>query len=157
MDFQQRLEKAIERGKRESDARRSSAAKQGISEEEAKRVHSGLRLTLSELIEERVGKLPDHFPGFRYESIVGDRGWGAAIYRDDAGPGRADYYSRLEMAIRPFSQARVLELTAKGTIRDKEMFNRSFHQRLDEVQLATFVESIDLWTLEFAELYAAKS
>ena len=61
------------------------------------------------------------------------------------------------MTIRPFSSFHVLELTAKGTIRDKEVFNRSHYQRLSEVDSATFRELIDLWILEYAELYAAKS
>ena len=49
--------------------------------------------------------LPDHFPGFRFETIVGDRGWGAAVSRDDAGrsPSEARIsFSPMEMTFRPF-------------------------------------------------------
>jgi hypothetical protein len=161
MDFQERLEKAIERGQRSGSARASEAAKAAMNEEECKRLHLQLRLSLSEHIEECIAKLPDHFPGFRFETVVGDRGWGAAVSRDDlilgADGQRKNAFSRLEMTIRPFSSYHVLELTAKGTIRDKEVFNRSHYQRLSEVDPATFRELIDLWILEYAELYAAKS
>jgi hypothetical protein len=161
MDFEKRLEKAIERGARTSTDRTRAAEKQAINEEELKRLHSQFRLQLSEHIEECVRQLPDHFPGFRYETIVGDRGWGAAVSRDDLGHSRdghrENFFSRLEMTIRPYSSYHVLELTAKGTIRNKEVFNRSHYQRLTEADLMTFREMIDHWILEFAELYAAKS
>ncbi|HEX4131581.1 MAG TPA: hypothetical protein VHZ24_16195 [Pirellulales bacterium] len=158
MDFQKRLEKAVERGQRSGEVRAREAARQAISEEELKRLHTQLRLELSEHIEQCVGRLPDHFPGFRFETVVGDRGWGAAVSRDDlvlGGDGqRRNFYSRLEMSIRPFSSAQVLELLGKATIRNKELFNRSHYQRLAEVDQATFRELIDLWILEYAERYA---
>ena len=50
----------------------------------------------------------------------------------------------------------VLDLTAKGTIRNKEVFNRSFFEKLADVDLDKFRELIDVWVLEYAELYAAK-
>ncbi len=161
MDFEKRLEKAIERGQRASEAKAQSAAQQAYSEEELKRLHSQHRLELSEHIEECIKRLPDHFPGFRFETIVGDRGWGAAVSRDDIGWSadrqRQNLFSRLEMTIRPFSSYHVLELTAKGTIRNKEVFSRSHFQRLGEADAKTFRDMIDLWILEYAELYAAKS
>lgn len=161
MDFEKRLEKAIERGKRMHDARAAEAARQALTEEELKRLHGQYRLELSEHIEECVGRLPDHFPGFRYETVMGDRGWGAAVSRDDLSPTRdgqgQNLFSRLEMTIRPFSSYHVLELAAKGTIRNKEAFNRSHYQRLAEADPATFRELVDHWTLEYAELFAAKT
>lgn len=161
MDFEQRLERAIERGKRTSDAVARAAAQQAVSEEEFKRLHSQYRLDLSEHIERCMRQLPDHFPGFRLEAVVGERGWGATVSRDDVGraldAGRASYFSRLEMTIRPYSAYHVLELSAKGTIRNKELFNRTHYQRLAEADPNTFMEMIDLWILEYAELYAAKT
>lgn len=160
MDFQQRLEKAVERGNHAGNARAKAAAQAAISEEECKRLHTKYRLELSEHIEEVVQQLPQHFPGFRFESVVGERGWGAAISRDDlvldAGK-RSNSFSRLEVAVRPYSSAHVLELTAKGTIRNKEIYNRSHYQLLGQVDLASFSNLVDLWVLEYAELYAAKS
>lgn len=159
MDFEKRLEKAIERGERMSSERALEAQQQALNEEELKRLHAQFRLELSEHIEECVRQLPDHFPGFRYETIVGDRGWGAVVSRDDLGRSRdshrANFFSRLEMTIRPYSSYHVLELAAKGTVRNKEVFNRSHYQRLTEVDATTFREMIDQWILEFAELYAA--
>ena len=161
MEFHKRLEKAIERGQRAGSARAAAAAEKALTEKELARLHSQYRLELCERIEACLKQLADPFPGFRFETIVGDQGWGAAISRDDievrARRGRTNYFSRLEMLIRPASSYHVLDLTAKATIRNKELFNRSHYQRLSEVDLTSFTEMIDLWVLEYAELYAAKS
>jgi hypothetical protein len=160
-DFDQRLKKAIERGQRTGIARASAEARRAMSEQELHRLHSQYRLELCEHIEQRLKKVPRHFPGFQFESLVSDRGWGAAISRDDVevGEGRrqTNYYSRLELFIRPLSKYHVLDLAAKGTIRNKEIFRRKHFQPLAEVDLSAFTERIELWVLEYAELYAAKS
>jgi hypothetical protein len=49
----------------------------------------------------------------------------------------------------------VLELVAKGTVRNKEVFSRNHYQRLADVDLESFRELIELWVLDYAELYAA--
>ena len=160
MDFQERLERAIQRGQRSSDAEAQARAEQATSEEEFRRLHSQYRLELSDHIEECLRALPRHFPGFRYETLVGDRGWGAAISRDDFSlrdGKRTSLFSRLEVFVRPPSASHVLDLNAKGTIRNRELFNRAQYQRLAEVDLPMFNEQIDRWVLEYAELYAAKS
>jgi hypothetical protein len=160
MDFQKRLEKAVERGQRLSDAEAQAKAEQAMGEEELRRLHAQYRRELVERIEACVAQLPNHFPGFRYETVVGDRGWGAAVTRDDilleAGR-RGTFFSRLEVVVRPFSSLHVLEVAAKGTIRNKELFNRGYYQRLVEVDTTSFQELIDRWVLEYAELYAAKT
>ena len=80
---------------------------------------------------------PNVFPGYQYETIYGDKGWGGACFRDDlriAGGQRTSNYSRLEMTVRPYSPSlHVLELAAKGTIRNKEAFNRNYYEKLEEV------------------------
>ena len=161
MDFHERLEKAIGRGQRASDVRARAKAEKAVTEKELARLHSQYRLQLSERIEACLRQLSDHLPGFRFETIVNDRGWGAAISRDDvkmrSGRGRTNYYSRLEMVVRPASSYHLLDLTAKATIRNRELFNRSHFQRLIEADVTSFTEMIDLWVLEYAELYAAKS
>ena len=158
MDFQKRLEKAVERGKRVSEARAQAQAELALTEEELKRLHSQHRLEFSEHIEACLQQLANQFPGFRYELVVGDRGWGAAMARDDLSLGggkRSNYYSRLEMTIRPFSSSHVVELAAKATARNKEIFNRSQYQPLGKADPKSFHELIDLWALEYAEAYAA--
>ena len=159
-DFESRLKKAIERGERRGDKRAQEARAKALSEAECRRLHTKYRLELSERIERCLRQLADHMPGFRFETVVGERGWGAAVSRDDAGArrgsGRRNYFSRLEMTIRPASSYHVLDLTAKATIRNKELFNRSHYQRLTEVDPTSFAEMIDIWVLEYAELYAAK-
>jgi len=160
MDFEKRLHKAIERGKRISEARSRAEEAKAVTEEELHRLHSQYRLDLSERIEGCIKRLPEYFPGFRFKSVVGENGWGCEVRRDDVGVGsggrRANFFSRLEMTVRPFNRYHVLELAAKGTIRNKEVFSRTHYERLEEADLTTFHELIDFWTLEFAELYAAK-
>jgi hypothetical protein len=160
MDFEQRLSKAIERGARRGDVRQEEAAQKALTEEELKRLHTQSRLLLSEHIERCLERLPSHLPGFRYESVVSERGWGAAVLRDDMAGGRglprSNVFSRLELVVRPFSPYHVLELAGKATVRNKEVFNRTHYQRLTEADTTSFTELIDLWVLEFAELYSAK-
>ena len=161
MDFQQRLEKAVQRGQKRSQARSAADRAKALSAEELKRLHSQYRLSLSDHIEQCIAALPNHFPGFQVETLYGDAGWGAAVKRDDmgrkSGGGRANFYSRLEVTVRPVSDAFVLELSAKGTIRNKEVFNRSHFEKLADVDMDTFAELADLWILEYAELFAAAS
>jgi hypothetical protein len=157
-EFEDRLQRAIERGKKSRDVADREAAGRAMSEEECKRLHTQYRLELSEHIERCLHKLPDHFPGFRYETVVGERGWGAACSRDDVGilDGiRRNLFSRLEMTVRNYSSLRVLEIWAKGTIRDREVFNRTQYQKLAEADPQLLRESLDLWVLEYAERYAS--
>ncbi len=157
MDFDERLEKAIARGEKVREAQEREAAGRALTEEEFKRLHATVRLDLADHIEKCLQKLPDHFPGFRWESIVGDRGWGAACSRDDVAlgdGGRRNWYSRLEVTVRPYSPAHVIEIAAKGTIRNKEVFARSQFQKLAESDVQSLRDAVDLWVLEYAEKYA---
>ncbi|MBX3412536.1 MAG: hypothetical protein KF708_07600 [Pirellulales bacterium] len=160
MDFEQRLQKAIQRGQSASDAEARARAERAMGEEELKRLHSQYRLELSDYIEKCLRKLPQYLPGFQFETVVSDRGWGGKVSRDDfarhAGS-RDSVFSRLELVVRPFSSAHVLELQAKGTVRNKEIFNRSQYHPLHETDINTFEHTVDVWVLEFAELYAARS
>lgn len=160
MSFEGRLDKAIERGRRLGNAREQAQRDRAMTDQELQRLHSQFRLELSEQIETCLRQLADRFPGFQFETIVGERGWGAAIRRDNLrfGTGRrTSQFSRLEMLIRPFSEYHVLELTAKATAHNREIFNRSHFQPLSEVDPTAFSEMIDNWSLEYAELYAAEA
>ena len=159
MDFEQRLQKAVQRGRQLGDQRRNREAEAALNEEDLKALHSKHRLILSEKIESCVKQLQHHFPGFQFETIFGERGWGAAVSRDDiqiSSGKRSNHYSRLEMTIRPFSKAHVLDLAAKGTIHNKEIFNQNHFEKIAETDQDSFVELIDLWVLEYAEMYSAK-
>ena len=160
MSFDDRLKQAIERGQQRAEAQAHAQKTHAMTEEEFKRLHSQLRLDLSEHIESCVGRLPNHFPGFRYETMFGDRGWGAACFRDDltiVRGTRSSVYSRLEITVRPYSQTlHVLELTGKGTIRNKEVFNRTWFEKLEEASAEKFRDLVDAWVLEYAELYAVR-
>ena len=159
-EFEERLKRAVKRGQHRSQQQAAAQRAQSLGEEELKRLHTKYRIELAEHIERCVEKLIDHFPGFQYETIYGDRGWGAAVKRDDVratGDGRSSHYSRLELTIRPYSVLHVLDLNAKGTIRDREVFTRKHFERLTEADPDTYQELIDVWVLEFAEIYAAKN
>src|SRR5436190_9797856 len=133
MSFRERLQRATERGKQSRAAQLNEAAAKALSEEECRRLHSQYRLALTEHIEKCLGEMADNFPGFRLETIVDDRGWGAAASRDDIGlvAGRRDsFFSRLQLVVSPFSKYHVLELVAKGTVRNKEVLSRTHYQRL---------------------------
>ena len=159
-DFQSRLESAIARGKHRAEVRNAQAKKEELSEEELRRMHSSFRLTLSDRIERAVGQVADHFPGFRQESILDEEGWGNACYRDDLlieGGKRKNQYSRFEIVVRPFSELRVLDVKAKGTILNRELFRRGHFLPIDEVDVDEFFQLIDTWAIEFAELYSTKT
>ena len=160
MSFDDQLREAIERGQRRGDVQAREAAARALTEEEYRRLHSQARLTLSEHIESCIKRLPSYFPGFQYETMYGDRGWGGAGFRDDLvfgrGPGASDY-SRLEVTVRPYSPLHVLDLAAKGTIRNREIFSRNYFEPLDQADAAKFLQLIDAWVLEYAELYAART
>ncbi|MFQ5732344.1 MAG: hypothetical protein ACE5KM_10370 [Planctomycetaceae bacterium] len=158
MEFQKRLERAIERGQQTRNEKGRLEAEKALSAEELKSQHTRYRLELSEHIEGCLKQLADQFPGFEFQTVV-DNGWGGKISRDDLtrGPGRSvqSLYSRLEMVIRPYSDTRIVELVVKGAIRNKEVLKRSHYQFLAQVDFDSFRELIDLWVLEYAEKYAA--
>lgn len=159
-DFQSRLESAIARGKKRADIKAHQQRAKELSEDELRRLHTSHRLALSEQIEAAVHQVSDHFPGFREESLFGEVGWGAACYRDDlriVSGRRENQYSRLEMVIRPYSDSRVLDLKGKGTVMNRELFNRSFYIPIAEVDVDEFERLIDTWSIEYAEVYAAKT
>jgi hypothetical protein len=160
MDFDEKLQNAIQRGQRRGDVRAQAQRHAELTEEECKRLHGQYRLALSERIELCMKRLPNHFPGFRYETLIGERGWGAACFRDDLRldrGARASDFSRLEMTVRPYSSSlHVLELAAKGTVRNKEVFTRTYFEPLGEVDIEKFLGLVDAWVLEYAEGYASK-
>ena len=158
MSFDERLQRAIQRGKRTRDDKNKEADAVRMSEEEIKNLHSKYRLELSEHIENNLKQLSDQFPGFDYQTVFGEDGWGAKISRDHVNLGEdrssKNLYSRFEMVIRPYSDAHIVELVGKATIRNKELFNRTNYHFLHELDEETFRELIDLWALDFAEQYA---
>ncbi len=158
--FKDRLESAIARGVARGQRAASAAKAAAISEEELRQRHTAYRLSLSEKIEQAIAQVADHFPGFRIESLFGSEGWGSACYRDDLkldGGRRKNLYSRLEMAIRPASDAGVLDLKGKATVVNRELFNRSHFVKVAEVEEPEFASLIDAWAIEFAENYASRS
>lgn len=159
-DFDERLQRAIQRGSKTAEARHAAARQEALNEEQLRRLYSQYRLEVSEHIEASLARLPSYLLGFQYENVTSDRGWGGAVARDDfdfAGGRRGSTFSRLEIVVRPFSAAaKVLEVSARGTIRNREVFNRSHYQLLADTVVERFEELVDAWVLEYAELYAAR-
>ena len=109
-------------------------------------------------VEKCLDDLADNFPGFHVETVADDSGLGSVARRDDVSLPRGrneNLFSRLQMVVSPFSKYHVLDVVAKGTIRNKEVFSRNHYQQLNEVDLDRFRELIEQWVLEYAELYAA--
>ena len=161
MDFEKRLERALSRGANTRSSQEQMQTDRKLSDEQLHTEHSRCRLELSEQIESCLRKLADYIPGFRFETIVSDAGWGARVSRDDIslvrGRSAGTKYSRLEVLVRPFSSAHIIELVGKGTIRNKELFQRTHYQFLNQVDLQSLLNLVDLWVLEYAEMYAARS
>jgi hypothetical protein len=158
MSFRERLQRATERGKQIRAAQLDEAAAKALSEEECRRLHSQYRLALTDHIEKCLSELADNFLGFRFETVVDESGWGAEVSRDDlslASGRRTTFFSRFRIVVSPYSSYRVLDIAAKGTVRNKEVLSRNHYQRLAEVDLQTFRELIETWALEYAELYSA--
>jgi hypothetical protein len=161
MDFEKRLERALSRGANTRSSEEQAQSDRKLSDEQLHTEHSRCRLELSEQIESCLRKLADYIPGFRFEIVVSDAGWGARVSRDDIALGRGrspgTEYSRLEILVRPFNSTHILELVGKGTIRNKEVFQRNHFQFLSQVDLQSLVNLVDLWVLEYAEMYAART
>jgi hypothetical protein len=166
MDFKERLQRAAQRGQRAREAELSAAEARALSEEECRRLHANFRLPLSEYIERCLRELADRFPGFTVQTIVDDTGWGAEAARDDVDlnsgrrglrrtqPSR-NAFSRLRIVVSPHNKYHVLDLAAKGTIRNKETFTRNHYQRLADVDEHNFRELVEQWVLDYAEMFAA--
>lgn len=160
VDFEKRLKSAIDRGQRKGAAESSQLQKQQMSEQELRQRHTDFRLKLSEHIEHALRQLPEHFPGFAFETIYGNRGWGGAIYRDDLtterGTGRGgSFYSRLEITVRPPGEYDIVDIAVKGTIRNKEVLAKNYYEDIQSARLESFMQKIDNWVIQYAERYAA--
>ncbi len=158
-EFEDRLKAAIERGKIQGQRAQDELSQLQATQEQLRRQHTQIRLTLSEHIESIVKRMADYFPGFRYENVFGDAGWGAACWRDFlslSGGQRKSQYSRFEMVIRPVNEYLVVDLHAKGTIDNRSVLTRNYYQPVAEADTAHFLKLADNWALAFAELYAAK-
>ncbi|HQX49801.1 MAG TPA: hypothetical protein PLR25_07825 [Planctomycetaceae bacterium] len=159
-NFDEQLQKAIQRGEQARMADSASAHADAATEEELRMTHSQLRSDLTEHIESCLKKLCDHFPGFEYTTVVNEKGWGARLTRDDIKLGRGNSrneYSRLEVLVRPFSDMHILEIATKGTLRNRETLNRSNYRFLKEATLPELKKMVDGIVLEFAQQFSANS
>ena len=146
MDFDNELEAAIKRGQQRGEVLQNTAKEAALSAEEIRNRHNDFRLHLSDHIEVCLKKLANHFPGFEYETIYGSRGWGGAVARNDLdrGPdGRAgSFFSRLELTVRPQNEFNVVNITGKGTIRDKEIFSWNYFEDIFDAKNDEFEERL---------------
>lgn len=158
-DFEDRLQRAIRRGQQFREAEGTNSGTDSATAEDLRMKHSELRNEMTEHIEQCLRKLADHFPGFEFSSVLNEKGWGARISRDDLNlkPGQSrSQYSRLEIVVKPFSDAHILELSTKGTIRNRESLNRSNFRFLADATVEILKQMVDSVVLEFAEQYSAQ-
>ncbi len=153
-DFEEQIKQAIDRGRVRHEARNAAEQAKKLSEEEIRSRHAQFRLQLSEHIEAGLKKIASHFPGFRYETIYGDRGWGGALSRDDMVRGGAKY-SRLEVVVRPINEYHVVNLTGKGTVRNRELFAWNHFEEISQADENRLIALVDGWMLQYAEQFAA--
>ena len=160
MDFEDKLQKAVQRGQNRNAARSNAEKQAAMSNEQIRNRHNEYRLNLSDHIETCLKQLSGPFPGFEYETIYGEKGWGGAVSRNDIdrGPdGKAgSFFSRVEVTVRPQNEFNVVNIAGKGTIRDKEIFNWNHFEEIHEAKQQDFEQMIDKWILQFAEAFAAR-
>ncbi len=155
VDFDRKLQEAIARGQTRNDAMAKAQKSEQLSKDELKRRHTDFRLRVSEHIESALKKTAEHFPGFQYETVFGEKGWGGALYRDDLMRGGA-MFSRVEFVVRPLGEYPIVVLTGKGTIRNRELFAWTHHEEIEEATTESLYAVIDGWILNYAEQFAAK-
>jgi hypothetical protein len=157
-DFEDRLKNALRRGAQRSDDKKQAEAAKQASEDDLKNLHTKPRLAISEHIEKVIRQIADHIPGFRYETVFGVNGWGAAAWTDElrlkSGQNR-HRYSRLEITIKPVTSYFILELRCKGMIGNREVLSRSYFEPVADADPDQFRQLVDTWAVQFAEMYAA--
>ena len=124
MDFNKRLQQAIQRGQKVSDDQDQARVSRALGEDELRKLHADYRIKFSDHIEQCLQQLADHFPGFECRTVVGEEGWGAEISRDDLGLGGKNqpktyysrFYSKLLLVIN-FATAKVLGITIPPSLR----------------------------------------
>ncbi len=158
MDFSERLQKAVERGRQHGEVAVRQQQQSQLTEEESRALHARARVELSDHIEACLQHVAHEFPGFDFQTVMTPEGFGAKISRDNV-RGRSGtltrQYSHLELIIRSYSSTRILDVVCRGAIANKEVLQRSQFQQLAELDLDTFRHLVDQWVLEYAEKYAA--
>lgn len=159
MSFEDRLSKAIQRGERERQAKNHAMAERVLTEEEFRALHNQSRLELSEHITACLKKVVDHFPAFDLTEIVTTDGWGAKISMDELAPGSGKgltrFFSHLILNVTPFSKSHILEIQGRGSIRNREVIQRTYFQLLTEIDRELLLQTVDQWVLEYAEKFSA--
>ena len=157
-EFRERLESAFKRGKQAAERKAEVERQAEQTEERLRERHSQYRLQLCEEIERTMTKLADLMPGFRWESVYDDDGWGAACFRENLhfeDGRRTTRFSRFQIVVRPCTELLVLDIKGKATINNRETFNRSHFAKLADLDLADFRRCIESWSLQYAEAVAA--
>ncbi|MEZ6094653.1 MAG: hypothetical protein R3C03_10520 [Pirellulaceae bacterium] len=155
MSFEEQIRNAINRGKQRGDQQREAERAAEMSLEERKNLHGRYRLNLCDHIEKNLEQVTHMIPGFKYETVYGDRGWGGAISRDDVLRG-GTFYSRLEITVRPLTEQNLLTIIGRGTVRNKEVFNWNHFAEIQEVDDETFQKQVDLWIIQYVEMFSGK-
>ncbi|MEQ1904504.1 MAG: hypothetical protein ABL888_09990 [Pirellulaceae bacterium] len=153
MNFEDQIKKAIDRGRQTGQISQEASRAAQLTQDELKRRHSAYRLELSEYIEQTLRKVPNLVPGFSFETVYGDRGWGGAIARDDIQRG-GTFYSRLELSVRPAGEYGLLTIVGRGTIKNREVLSWNHFAEIADVETNAFKKLIDAWILQYIEMFS---
>ena len=160
MDFDDKLQQAIQRGQERTNARTTAKKLEEMSKEDVRNRHNDFRLSLSDHIEVCLKQMANHFPGFDYETIYGAKGWGGALTRNDIDRGpdgrEGTFFSRIELTVSPLNEFNVVNIAGKGTIRDKEIFVWNHFEDIHDANQESLEQMLDKWVLQFAEQFAAR-
>jgi hypothetical protein len=145
------------RGSQRASDKKAEAAGE-MTPEKLKNLHNQFRLELSSYIDGVMRQIVDQMPGFNLETLFGEKGWGAAVSRDDLllnKKQRDNHYSRLEIFVRPMNDYYIVDLASKATVRNREIWNRNVFFPVVEAKLEMLQEQVNQWAIQFAEQYAA--
>ena len=78
------------------------------------------------------------------------------MHHFDPGTGTIDVTcGNLSSAWATNTTSTMLDISAKGAVRNKENFSRNHYQLLKDADLDAFRNLVEQWTLDYAEQYAA--
>ena len=156
-DFRKRLQRAVRAGQT-ADRQRTDEERQNREKNRALRaLHERYEAGIRDRIGDCLRDLIEEFPGFDLQDVYHDKGRGYAILRDDSlkrGGASDRYYSRLEIYVHHFKEHGFLEVTAKGSIRNREKFHRTEDDRLEDLDAELFSKFIERLVLQYARDYA---
>jgi hypothetical protein len=157
-DFRSRIQRAVNSGKGADRGRAAEKREARQAGRKIRELHENFDGELRPHIHTCLEELNREFPAFDMQEVYNEKGRGYALARDDAirgGSERRDrYYSRLEIYVHHFKDHGYLEVSAKGSIRNKEKYERSEDDRLETLEIDLFKRFVERVVVEYAHDFA---